>query len=66
MLIHPAHPIYIQTKYDVSDLDGLSEAALPQHLSMDEVRWAENAVRLIGHNTERLRSIDVFPLGDGG
>lgn len=25
-------------------LDGLSEAALPQHLSMDEVRRAEDAV----------------------
>lgn len=36
------------------DLDGLSEAALPQHLSVDEVRWAEDAVRPIGHDAERL------------
>lgn len=50
----------------VSYLDGLSKAALPQHLSMDEVRWAEDAVRLIGHDTEWLWSIDVLPLGDGG
>lgn len=50
----------------VSDLNGLSEAALPQHFSMDEVRRAEDAVRPVGHDAERLRSIDVLPLGDGG
>lgn len=50
----------------VSDLDGLSEAALPKHLAMDEVRWPEDAVRSVGHDTERLRSIYVLPLGDGG
>lgn len=50
----------------VSDLNGLSEAALPQHLSVDEVRRAEDAVRPVGHDAERLRSIDVLPLGDGG
>ncbi len=38
----------------VSNLDGLSKAALPQHLSVDEVRWAEDAVRPIGHDAERL------------
>lgn len=47
-------------------LDGLSKAAFPQHLSMDEVRWAEDAVRLIGHDAQRLWSINVLPLGDGG
>ena len=49
----------------MSDLDGLSEAALPQHLSMDEVGRAEDAVRTAGNDTQRFRSIDVLPLGDG-
>lgn len=58
--MHAAHALYIQAgvkKYASSvsaHLDGLSKAAFPQHLSMDEVRWAEDAVRLIGHDTERL------------
>lgn len=47
-------------------LDGLSKAALPQHLAMDEVGWAEDAVRPVWNHTERLRSIDILPLGDGG
>lgn len=33
---------------------------------MDEVRRAEDPVRPIGHDAERLWSIDVLPLGDGG
>lgn len=41
----------VQASYEdmltVSDLDGLSEAALPQHLAMDEVRWPEDAVRSV-------------------
>lgn len=37
-----------------SYLDGLSEAALPQHLSVDEVRRAEDSMRAIGHDAERL------------
>lgn len=36
----------------VSDLDGLPEAALSQHLSMDEVRWPEDAVRPLGHHAQ--------------
>lgn len=47
-------------------LDGLSEAALPQNLSVDEVRRAEDSVRAIGHDAERLWSIDVLPLWNGG
>lgn len=47
-------------------LDGLSKAALSQHLSMDQVRGAEDAVSTIWHDSERLWSIDVLPLGDGG
>lgn len=36
----------------VSDLDGLPEAALSQHLSMDEVRRPEDAVRPLGHRAQ--------------
>jgi len=32
---------------------------------VDEVRRAEDSMRLIGHDAERLRPLDVLPLGDG-
>lgn len=41
-------------KHAVSYLDSLSKAALPQHLSMDEVRWAKDPMRPIGHDAQRL------------
>lgn len=43
-------------------LDGLSEAALPQHLSMDEIGRAEDAMRPIRDDAERLGAVDVLPL----
>lgn len=55
--MHAAHVLHRQAGINmltVSDLDGLPKAALPQHLSMDEVGWAEDAVRPIGHDAERL------------
>lgn len=42
------------TLWSASYLDGLPEAALPQHLSVDEVRRAEDSMRAIGHDAERL------------
>lgn len=49
------------TKY----LDGLSKASLSKHFSVDEVRWAEDAVSPTGDNSEGLGSIDLLPLSDG-
>lgn len=50
----------------LAHLDGLSEAALPQHLSVDEVGRAEDPVRPIGPDAERLRSVAVPPPGGRG
>lgn len=45
-------------------LDGLAEAALAQHLAMDQVRGAEDAMGA-GDDAQRLRATDVFALGCG-
>lgn len=45
-------------------LYGLSKASLPQHFSVDEVRWAEDTVSPVWDNPKWLRPIDVLPLGD--
>lgn len=41
-------------KHSESDLYGLSEAALSQHLSVDEVGRPEDAVGPLGHHAQRL------------
>lgn len=41
-------------KRAVSDLYGLSEAALSQHLSVDEVGRPEDAVGPLGHHAQRF------------
>lgn len=51
-LVPPAH------------LDGLAEAALAQHLPVDEVRGAEDAVGA-GHDAQGLGAPDVLALGCG-
>ena len=54
------------SKHGGSDLDGLAEAALSQHLSVDEVGWPENAVRPLGHPTERFWLTYVLLIGTWG
>ena len=44
-------------------LDGLPEAALPQHLPMDEVGRAEDAVHATGDQAQRLGPVEVLTLG---
>lgn len=43
-----------------ADLYGLSEAALPQNLSMDQVGGSEYSVCAVGHDAQRLRAADVL------
>lgn len=47
-------------------LDGLTEAALPKHFSVDEVRWTEDTVCPVGDDSKWLRAVDVFLRRDGG
>ncbi len=41
-------------------LYSLSEAALTQNLSVDQVGGSEYSVRVAGHDAQRLRAADVF------
>lgn len=60
-LILPSPSVCLTSAY----LYGLSEAALAEHFSVDEVRRAEDAVSPTGDHPERLGSVDVLPLRDG-
>ena len=70
--IHPHSPTQHRSNVGegrggvVPYLDGLPEAALPQHLPVDEVGGAEDAVRAARDQAQRLGPVDVLTLEGGG